>query len=289
MLAAREHRTFRTENRKSIMRTKPSATFFYTVLALMFTGFQQSPAQADVVNGNKWKVEQGDTLFSIARALFPGNNSMQGKARFDIVSLNPEVFQNGPGSMKGGSLLKLPDYVGKHAEQPKASSAPAIRPDGKWAVNNGDTLYSIARALFPGNKAKQAQVRHDITVHNPEVFQNGTNHMEVGTLLNMPAYVSKQTAEPTSPPAPTAEPIPTAIPSPTPPSQPSINPESLPVVKLAPPPATIPSPAPPSQPSVTPESLPVVKLEPPPQENSEPSAPDKATEYKKPGLLNIGE
>ena len=271
------------------MRTKPLSAFFYPVLALMFTVFQQPLAQADVVNDNKWKVEQGDTLFSIARALFPGDKATQGKARFDIVSLNPEVFQNGPGSMQRGSLLKLPDYVGKHAEQPKASSAPAIRPDGKWAVKKGDTLYSIARALFPDNKAKQAQVRHDITALNLEVFQSGANNMGIGTLLNLPAYISKRTAKPTSTPAPTAEPTPAAIPSSAPPSQPNFTPESLPVVKLAPPPAAIPSPAPPSQPSVTPESLPVVKLAPPPQENTEPSAPDKATEYKKPGLLNFGD
>jgi Tfp pilus assembly protein FimV len=236
------------------MRTKPLSTFFHTVLFLIFTASQQPLAQAAVVNGNKWKVEQGDTLFSIARALFPGDKSTQGKARHDIVSLNPEAFQFGPSSMQGGALLKLPDYVGKHAEKPKVSPAPAIGPDGKWAVKKGDTLYSIARALFPGNKAKQAQVRHDITALNLEVFQSGANNMAVGTLLDLPAYVSKQTAKPISHPAPTAEPTPAATPSP----------------------------APPSQPSITPDSLPVVKLEPPPQENTEPSAPDKATDKKAP-------
>jgi Tfp pilus assembly protein FimV len=242
------------------MRTMPLATFFYAVLFLIVTVFQQPLAHAAVVNGNTWKVEQGDTLYSIARALFPGNKATQGKARHDIVSLNPEAFQFGPSSMQGGSLLKLPDYVGKHAEKPEASSAPAIGPDGKWAVKKGDTLFSISRALFPGNKAKQAQVRHDITALNLEVFQSGANNMRVGTMLDLPAYVSKQTTKPTSHPASTAEPTPAAMPSP----------------------AAIPSPAPPSQPIVDPDSLPVVKLKPPPQENTAPSAPDTATDKKAP-------
>jgi len=260
------------------MRTKLVSIFFYTVLVLMFTVFQQPLAQADRVNGNKWKVEQGDTLYSIARALYPGDNFMQSKARFDIVSLNPEVFENGPSSMKGGSLLKLPDYVGKPADKPETSSTPAIGPGGRWAVKKGDTLALIARALFPGNQAKQAQVRHDIMVLNPEVFRDGTNNLKAGTFLGLPAYLIEQPIKPISHPAPITEPTPAAIPSLAPPAQPNVTPELLPVVKLEPPPAAIPSPAPPSQPSATPESLPVVKLEPRPQENTEPSTPAKATD-----------
>jgi LysM repeat protein len=214
------------------MRAKQFCPFFYSVLVLIFTLFQQPFATAEVVNGNKWKVERDDTLYSIGRALFPGDNAMQGKARHDIMLLNPDVFQNGPKNIKVGSLLNLPDYVGKHTEKPKSPPVPAIEPGDTWKIKQGDTLYAISRALFPGDVTMQAKVRRDIRLLNPEVFQNGAKNIKVGTLLNLPDYVSQHAAKPKSPPVPTAEPTPAVIPLPAPPSQLSVTPEEPPAENL---------------------------------------------------------
>lgn len=75
--------------------------------------------------------------------------------------------------------------------------------DSQWRVERGDSVYSIARKMFPDNSAKQKQFRGALIKDNPEVFRNGANLMRVGTVLQLPGFAiakpapkSTETAEP---------------------------------------------------------------------------------------------
>jgi hypothetical protein len=79
----------------------------------------------------------------------------------------------------------------------------------EWKVARGDTLYAIARAVYPGDTRKQARLRRDIMDLNPSVFANGANNMAIGTRLQLPDYVIAKPA----PPSP-REPVPGSEPGP---------------------------------------------------------------------------
>lgn len=82
-----------------------------------------------IVRGSQWKVKRGDTLYAIARAVFPGDARKQTRLRQDIVALNPGVFANGANKMSVGVVLKLPDYVvQKGASEKQTQPAPAPAP-----------------------------------------------------------------------------------------------------------------------------------------------------------------
>jgi len=165
-------------------------------------------AQGGSLVGSSWKVTAGDTLYGIGRAIYPGDTVKQAKLRRDIARLNPAVFGDGANNMKIGLMLVLPQYVtGQGSESPAskteisttttstvektsgmvASTNPA-RPE--WVIKKGDTLYAIARSVFPGDPRKQASLRIDIARLNPRVFAGGASNMEVGVVLKLPAYVN---------------------------------------------------------------------------------------------------
>ena len=57
-----------------------------------------------------------------------------------------------------------------------------------WTVKRGETLYSIGRAVFPRDTARQARFRQDVMTLNPSVFASGANNMAVGAVLVFPGY-----------------------------------------------------------------------------------------------------
>jgi len=80
-----------------------------------------------IVSSKGWKVERGDTLYAIGRAIYPGDERKQARLRQDIKKLNPSVFANGSNNMDVGVVLNLPDYVVPGAASPKISE-PAQEP-----------------------------------------------------------------------------------------------------------------------------------------------------------------
>ena len=175
--------------------------------------FYLPSASAGDANVNEWKVRSGDTLYAIARAIYPGNARKQTRLRRDIIKLNPSVFANGANNMKVGVVLKLPpDITLKSAEQksaqPKARVSVKQPVPGKvaskpgtpsttvkststvWNVRSGDTLYWICRTIYPDDARKQAQLGRDIKKLNPSVFASGANNMKVGVVLKLPDYIS---------------------------------------------------------------------------------------------------
>ena len=75
-------------------------------------------------------------------------------------------------------------------------SAPALalddyarraRENGVWIVASGDTLFSIARRLLPGDRPSHARMRTAIVELNPESFGDGASVLKIGAALKLPA------------------------------------------------------------------------------------------------------
>ncbi|MDH5423391.1 MAG: LysM peptidoglycan-binding domain-containing protein [Gammaproteobacteria bacterium] len=153
------------------------------------------------LQGKYWLVNSGDTLYGIARSVFPKDAMLQAKLRTQIITLNQNIFMSGSGSLNIGARLTLPAFaytqsahaLKKTATQPslKTKSSANLLSEHQWQIKPGDTLYSIARAYFPASNKKQSILRKDIVRINPQVFSNGANKMEVGVFLRLPEYLIK--------------------------------------------------------------------------------------------------
>ncbi len=68
--------------------------------------------------------------------------------------------------------------------------------DSNWLVEKGDTVYAIARKVFPEDKVKQKQFRQALIKNNPDIFQGDANLLSIGTLLRLPGFaVAKPVVE----------------------------------------------------------------------------------------------
>ena len=183
-------------------------------LILLLCAFA-SAVQAGERNGTEWRVTRGDTLYQIARTIYPDDSARQSRLRQDIMMLNPDNFGGNQISMQPGDILRLPQYVVDPAAasetvrpvtpqpatvEPKAE--PSIQPKpaatetassgrGIWVVQAGETLYSIGRSVFPNDTQRQSILRRDILKLNRAAFANGANSLAVGTRLALPNYVDR--------------------------------------------------------------------------------------------------
>ncbi len=84
-----------------------------------------------------------------------------------------------------------------------------LNSDGNWEVQRGDTLYSIARELAPGNGKEQARLRKYMFENSPEAFINGQpSGLEARKTLMLPGHFSSAEATPAiSAPAAVAAPV----------------------------------------------------------------------------------
>lgn len=61
-----------------------------------------------------WDIQSGETLGEIALQLLPNNPAMQQRLMKDIVSLNPDAFQqNNPDRMQANTRIWLPSHLTK--------------------------------------------------------------------------------------------------------------------------------------------------------------------------------
>ena len=59
--------------------------------------------------------------------------------------------------------------------------------DGKWQVRPGDSVYGIARSLFPDDTKQQTLFRKKLLAANPDIFRGNINLMRAGSQLVIPA------------------------------------------------------------------------------------------------------
>ncbi len=68
--------------------------------------------------------------------------------------------------------------------------------DSQWLIKPGDSLYKIARSIFPDDSKKQARLRREIVQQNPQAFANGSHNISVGDRLSIPEFARKAPAAP---------------------------------------------------------------------------------------------
>lgn len=82
-----------------------------------------------------------------------------------------------PLSLLLGAILLLP-----------YTASAGLRGDSVWVVEKGDSVYSIARSVFPDDAARQRQFRKELVESNASVFNGDANQLSVGQSLTLPAF-----------------------------------------------------------------------------------------------------
>jgi len=76
--------------------------------------------------------------------------------------------------------------------------------DGYWVVESGDSVYSIARNVFPDDRAKRNQFRKELIKNNSAVFKGNPSRINVGDKLALPAFAI---SKPVTPEVENVEPV----------------------------------------------------------------------------------
>jgi len=97
-------------------------THINTAASLLFlSSLFSATLSADILNGTHWVIESGDSLYKIARTLFPNSAKQQAKLRRELMRLNPQVFAKGASNISVGDKLKIPAFA-----VAQSKSAPVI-------------------------------------------------------------------------------------------------------------------------------------------------------------------
>jgi len=78
---------------------------------LLISALHTGGASAGMVNGTHWTIKSGDSLYKIARNIFPGDSKKQSQLRKALVDINPQVFKGNPSNISVGDKLQLPDFA----------------------------------------------------------------------------------------------------------------------------------------------------------------------------------
>ena len=104
------------------MKRKNYPLLLSSFLLLGTLGFSQSTyaesqrVEVYPLSQHYWDTQSGDTLGQIAAQLLPNNPGMRAKLMADIISQNPDAFQdNDPDYMKANTRLWLPNRLA-HAD-----------------------------------------------------------------------------------------------------------------------------------------------------------------------------
>lgn len=115
------------------------------------------PVQAEVVNNSHWLVKSGDTVYSIARKMYPNNVKKQVRFRRELVKANPEVFTAGANLMRVGSKLALPrSAISQYSKKPalktpriaQLPAKPVTKVPTKSAVVTADPVDVIGKVVI---------------------------------------------------------------------------------------------------------------------------------------------
>ena len=86
--------------------TRPLLVCLFFISSLFSAGLS-----AEILNNTHWIIKPGDSLYKIARDIFPNNTQQQARLRKGLVSNNPQIFKSDNSTISVGDKLKLPDFV----------------------------------------------------------------------------------------------------------------------------------------------------------------------------------
>lgn len=89
----------------------PSSTLRLLVSGLLISGLFSTELSAAVIDGNHWIIKPGDSLYKIARTIYPNSTKQQTKLRKALITENPQAFRNGASNISVGDKLQLPAFA----------------------------------------------------------------------------------------------------------------------------------------------------------------------------------
>lgn len=152
-----------------------------TMVAPARTASDRLSSQASRESARTHVIAQGETFVSIARAVYGDGRYYQ-----SLIDANPSID---PDKLKPGMTIQLPpDSQVKQSRSKSAkssggsSSSTSTTTDGKtYTVQNGDSLYKIAKKLY-GNGQKS----DDLYEANKQVIGPDSTRLKVGMVLTLP-------------------------------------------------------------------------------------------------------
>lgn len=160
------------------LNTSSSSTF--GVAAPRSVSSSRLTSQAPKESGRTHVVAQGETFVSIARAVYGDGRYYQ-----SLIDANPSID---PDKLKPGMTIQLPpdsqvkQSRSKSAKSSGSASSPSLTSDGKtYTVQNGDSLYKIAKKLY-GNGQKS----DDLYEANKQTIGPDSTRLRVGMVLTLP-------------------------------------------------------------------------------------------------------
>ncbi len=140
------------------MKTCSATPLLPLLIAGLIGGvFFSSASTAEVVNHTHWRVQSGDSVYGIARKLYPDDSKQRSRLRRELIQTNPQAFQNGASNLKVGQLLKLPAFAVKQPETPPPPAAEPVKPSPvapaaiastPAQVNEGDPEEIVGQVLI---------------------------------------------------------------------------------------------------------------------------------------------
>ena len=103
------------------IKTPTTSLLLFSILIV--SGLFSGSVSADILNATHWIIKPGDSLYKIARNIFPQNTKKQAQLRKELVKQNPDVFRNGTGNISVGDKLKLPEFA---IQQQTVTTAPVV-------------------------------------------------------------------------------------------------------------------------------------------------------------------
>lgn len=134
-------------------------------------------------------VAPGETLYRIAASAYPARVADFPSLAAAIVAANPGAFVDGdPARLKAGATLTLPAIPGLPASEAAAQEPRPGSPPGPWRyqVQEGDTLYGIARRSGLAGEAGLAALVDRLFRVNPHAFVDGdADRLRTGATLEL--------------------------------------------------------------------------------------------------------
>ena len=203
------------------MKTSSHNGHLYPLLLLGI--FFSGSLSAEIIDGSHWQIRPGDSLYKIARTLFPGDSAQQAQLRKALIKNNPQAFKNGAANIRVGDRLVLPDFARPQPEpevvaQPtpvapvvKASASPAhkntpppasettavVTPDPEDVV--GQVIINIGK-LSAENRGVSRPLKRRSAIYRGDTLSTGSRgHTQIrlkdGALLSLRPYTDIRIAE----------------------------------------------------------------------------------------------
>jgi len=191
---------------------------------LLSIGLFSSSLSAQVIDGSHWMIKPGDSLYKIARTLYPESAKKQAQLRKALVQQNPNVFKNGTGNISVGDKLQLPDFAIQQPAPAAVVAAPVaasvIEPPQKMPVPKtaasqtevplplstpdpqdivGQVIINIGNLTAQNRGATRELQRHSAIYRSDTLATGGHSHTQIrlkdGALLSLRPHTNIKIAD----------------------------------------------------------------------------------------------